>query len=273
MTHTPPVPSLAFAATTICGTIGLTLAREAGATGSVTGMEQVLRLAQAEPLLRSVETWLNAAWDPQPCPAGETLLHPALWQRGWRAQVRDTQLAPLGTCLYLLPDALPPPPTAPLLAPALEWQCCPAQVRLSHLSESVLAQLEPQALLWLPSAFAPSWQVQLHATDAQLPPCWARLDLTAQQLVFDASSPIQELGQTDHTATAHTPQVILTQEVHIPLDCWLGWEQSTPHLCPLPQPWMAQLRRGQIVHAHGALLPLAQGCGLLLDSVTQHSLG
>jgi len=250
------------------------LAREAGATGMVSGIEQVLRLAQAEPLLRSVETWLCTAWDPVPYPAEKTLAHPSLWQRGWCAQVRDTQLAPLGSCLYLLLDALPPPPAAPLLAPALEWQRCPAQVRLSHLPDSVLAQLEPQALLWLPSAFAPSWRVQLHAIDTPLPPCWARLDLTAQQLVFEASSsPIQELDQHHHAVTAHTPQVILTQEVHIPLDCWLGWEQGIPCSCPLPQPWAAQLRRGQTVHAQGSLLPLAQGCGLLIDSVTQHSLG
>jgi len=263
MTHTPPVPSLSFSATTTCGTVGLTLAREAGATGIVTGIEQVLRLAQAEPLLRSVETWLCAPWDPLPCHEGDTISHSFLWEHGWRAHVRDTQLAPPGTSLYLLLDTLPPPPAAPLRAPALVWQRCPAQMWLSDLPDSVLAQLEPQALLWLPAAFAPSWRVQLHATNAQLPPCWGRLDLTAQQLVFDAS-PTQELG---HTATANTPQVILTQEVHIPLDYWLGWEQSPPQPCPLPQPWAAELRHGQTVHAQGALLPLAQGCGLLIDSV------
>jgi len=257
----PPSSSLFFSAATACGTVGLTLLREAGASGVVSGIEQVLRLAQAEPLLCGIEQWLCSPWDPLPCSADEVQAHTSLWQHGWRAHVHDPELAPPGTCLHLLLETSPTPPVPPLRAPALVWERYTAHVCLSAIPAAALAQLEEHALVWLPASFGPAWHVHLHDPHGKLPPCLALLDMAAQQLCIVETQPLAAMPPPD------TPQAVLAQPVHIPLDHWLGWAPDTPCTCPLPQPWATQLRHGDTVYAQGNLLPLGQGCGLLIDSI------
>jgi len=249
----PPASSLFFSAATTCGTVGLTLPREAGASGMVSGIEQVLRLAQAEPLLRSVEQWLCSPWDPLPCSADE--MQAALWQHGWRAHVHDPEVAPPGTCLHVLLDAYPLPPAPPLQT--LVWERHAAHLYLSSVPAAALAQLEAHALVWLPSSFGPVWRVHLYDPHGKLPPCLALLDMAAQQLCIAET--------LEATPPEDTPQAVLAQPIQIPLNDWLGW--TTPCTYPVSQPWTTQLRHGDTVYAQGNLLPLGQGCGLLIDSV------
>ncbi|MFT3778961.1 MAG: hypothetical protein QM772_11920 [Ottowia sp.] len=262
ITDSPALPAadsslLFFQGSTACGAVGLALAREAGAEGPVTGAEQVLRLAQAEPLLRAVEQWLRSPWDPAPCAARAL--------PGYRAVVRDPAVAPPGTTLHLPLAALLAPPPPVLRAPALAWAGHAAEALLGPVPAEALARLEPQALVWLPAAFGAEWAVSLRDPEGRLPPCPARLDLAAQRLVVTAGAP-PAIGAPD-TAAAE-PQAVLAQRVQVPLDHWLGWGRAeVPFHWPVPQPWAAELRQGGAARARGALMRLGQGCGLWLEAV------
>ena len=67
---------------------------------------------------------------------------------------------------------------------------------------------------------------------------------------------------------ADEPRVLLQRRIELPLDHWLGWGLAeAPFHWPVPQPWSAELRVRDAVHAHGALLPVGAGCGLLVESL------
>ncbi len=264
-TDLPALPAsepllLFFQGATASGAVGLALAREVGAEGPVTGAEQVLRLAQAEPLLRAVEQWLQSPWDPAPCDARAP--------QSYQAVVRDPALAPPGTTLHLPLAALLAPPPPALRAPALAWAGHAAEALLGPVPAQALERLEPQALLWLPSAFGSQWSVSLRDPHGRLPPCPARLDLAAQRLVVPAAAGAALAPGAPDSADADTPQALLAQRVQVPLDHWLGWGRAeAPFQWPVPQPWAAELRVGGVTRAHGALLPLGQGCGMLVTAV------
>lgn len=248
---------LYFSGRTDCGELGLALPSTADVSQTPTGPEQVLQLTRAEPLICALEDWLQTPWDPAPTPAAA---HTRQQHLSYEAVVHDPALAPPGTTL-LIPHqaalAMPPPP---LYAPALTWQGCRAELLLSQVPETALAQLQPGALLWLPEACGPDWPVCLHDPAQRLPDRTARLDLGAQRLTFDAETPVPHDGG---------PQVWLTQPIHLPLDQWLQWPAASGDQ-PQPlvsQPWQAQLRWRGTVRAQGHLLPLGRGCGLLLHSV------
>ena len=132
---TSPPDALSFAGATDCGVVGLTLARDADAGGPASGAEQVLRLAQAEPLIAAVEQWLQSAWDPAPVAAAGV---GAVYQ----AVVRDPALAPPGTRLHVPLGALLVPPPAALRAPALAWSMHAAQLVLGSVPLDALPPLQ-----------------------------------------------------------------------------------------------------------------------------------
>ena len=256
---------LRFQGATACGAVGLTLTRETHAQGPVTGVEQVLRLAQAEPLLQAVEQWLQSAWDPAPC----TDQDGGAWT-GYQAMVRDPALAPPGTTLHVPLGALLVPPPEPLRSPALVWAGHAAEPLLARVPTEVLARLEAGTLLWLPAAFGPEWTVSLRDPTGRLPPCPARLDLAAQRLTVSAGAVDAALAGEDPEATDAEPLVLLAQRVQVPLDHWLGWGRAgMPFHWPVPQPWAAELRHAGATRAQGALMPLGQGCGLLVAALDQ----
>jgi hypothetical protein len=255
---------LFFQGITACGAVGLTLAREAGAEGAITGIEQVLRLAQAEPLISAVEQWFRSDWDPAPCGNCDEAV-PGSYQ----AIVRNPALAPPGAILHLPLDALLAPPPELFCAPALTWAAQTAEVTLGNVPMPVLERLEPGALVLLPQAFSPKWMVTLRDPAGRLPACLARLDLAAQRLEVAASAVVAGTpsGGLDDDAL---PLVRLVQRVSVPLDHWLGFGRvNTPFHWPVPQPWAAQLCHAGIVRGRGALLPFGQGYGMLLESVEE----
>jgi len=260
---------LFFRGATTCGAVGLTLARETAVKGPVTGIEQVLQLAQAEQLIRAVEQWLRSDWDPVPCGSCDEAVH-----HGYQAVVRNPVLAPPGTLLHLPLKALLAPPPEILCAPAMTWAAQTADLILGNVPLPVLEQLEPGALVLLPQAFSPQWMVRLRDLSGRLPTRLARLDLTAQQLEVAASAvadtpPEAPPAQPDDEAQ---PLVRLVQGVPVPLDCWMGFERANlPFRWPVPQPWAAQLCCAGIVRACGALLPIGQGYGMLLESVQERA--
>jgi hypothetical protein len=263
LSRTEPVDvtaKLFFQGITARGVVGLTLARDAGAQGAATGTEQVLRLAQAEPLICAVERWLRSDWDPAPCGEGdETVRH------GYQAIVRNPALAPPGTILHVPLEALLVPPPEPLCAPALTWAPQAADLTLGNVPMSVLEQLEPGALVLLPQAFSPKWMVNLCDPTGRLPACLGRLDLTAQRLEVAASAPS---GPSARLYDDAQPLVQLARRVSVPLDHWLGFSRAnTPFHWPVPQPWAARLCHADVTRACGALLALGQGYGMLLESV------
>lgn len=223
------------------------------------GAEQVLCLAQAEPLICAVEDWLHGPWVLAPVADGVSAAAGA-----FRAVVRDPALAPPGTVLTLPLEALLAPPPEALRAPALAWAAQTATVVLGEVPTDALARLQVGALLWLPASFAPAWPVQLRDARACLPPGQAQLDLAAQRLV--AGDPaVVGVGDAQPAAGAGL-HAVLEHPVQWPLDHWLGWGQcETPFHWPVPQPWTAQLRQGDEVLARGALLPLGAGCGLRIE--------
>jgi len=253
---------LFFQGGTACGPVGLTLAREAEAEGEgAAGVEQVLRLAQAEPLISAVEQWLRSDWDPAPCGGGNEAM-----RDGYQIMVRNPALAPPGTLLHLPLEALRTPPPDILCAPALTWTAQPADLTLDNVPTSVLDQLEPGALVLLPRAFSPKWVVSLCDPSGRLPTCSARLDLVAQKLV-EVAAKAAAAGAPPDAGDAQL-LVRLTQRVMVPLDHWMGFGSATmPFHWPVPQPWAVQLCRAGITHGRGALLPLGQGYGMLLESV------
>lgn len=253
---------LRFQGATACGAVGIVLARDADVSGPVSGVEQVLRLAQAEPLLRLVEQWLQSPWDPAPCADRDA----AAWP-GYQAVVRDPGLAPPGTTLHLPLGALLVPPPPALRAPALAWAGHAAEPVLGQVPAEALERLEPQALLWLPAAFGAEWTVRLRDPHGRLPPCPARLDLAAQRLVVTAGAVDQALAP-DEAGDAGVAQVVLARRVQVPLDHWLGWGRpGVPFQWPVPQPWAAELLQDGATRARGALLPLGQGCGLRVEAM------
>jgi len=253
---------LFFQGSTACGVVGLTLARPADAEGAATGVEQVLQLAQAEALIRAVEQWLRSDWDPVPCGDCDEAVPNA---NSYQATVRDPALAPPGTILHVPLAALLAPPE-PLRAPALTWAAQAADLTLGNVPLSALEQLQPGAVLLLPQAFGPEWRVNLRDPAGRLPACPARLDLSAQRLEVTAGAAAgAPPGGLDDDAL---PLVRLVQHVPVPLDHWLGFGRAdTPFHWPVPQPWAAQLCHAGIVRGHGALLPMGQGYGMLLEAV------
>ncbi|QTD45488.1 hypothetical protein [Ottowia testudinis] len=258
----PAMPLLHFAGATNAGAVGLVIARGADAAGAVTGAEQVLRLALAEPLIRAVEQWLQSAWDPAPVAALEA---GALYE----AVVRDPALAPPGTRLWVPLGALLARPPEALRAPALAWGSRTAQLVLGTVPAAAAAPLQPGSLLWLPASFGGSgWAVRLIDPARRLPPCPAQFDLPAQRLSVPAAG-AGALG-VGGAERADEPRVLLQRPVQVPLDHWLGWgPPDAPFHWPVPQPWSAELRLGQAVLAHGGLLPVGAGCGLLVESVAR----
>ena len=254
---TSPPDALCFAGATDCGVVGLTLARDAEASDPASGAEQVLRLAQAEPLIAAVEQWLQSAWDPAPVAAAGV---GAVYQ----AVVRDPALAPPGTRLHVPLGALLVPPPAALRAPALAWSMHAAQLVLGSVPLDALPPLQAGSLLWLPASFGAAWAVQLVDPARRLPPCLALLDLQAQRVSVAAAG----AGALSDEDAADEPRVLLQRRIELPLDHWLGWGLAeAPFHWPVPQPWSAELRVGDAVHARGALLPVGAGCGLLVESL------
>lgn len=242
-----------------CGPVGLVLDRAPDAVCAVTGAEQVLRLAQAEPLIRAVEQWLQGPWDPAP--------HAGTLMDGFRAEVRDPALAPPGTTLVLPLQALGTPPPDALRAPALNWAAQPAMVLLGEVPAEALEQLEPGGLLWLPASFGTPWTVSLIDPVRRLPPCAARLELAAQRLTV---APQDQGAVAGRAAPDGALQVHLACPLQLPLDHWLGWGRAGAAFhWPVPQPWAAELRQGDTVHARGALLPMGAGCGLRIETLAQ----
>ena len=254
---TSPPDALCFAGATDCGVVGLTLARDAEASDPASGAEQVLRLAQAEPLIRAVEQWLHGPWDPAP--------HAGAPVDGYRAVVRDPALAPPGTVLTLPLQALLAPPPDALRAPALRWAAHDATLVLADLPADALQNLQVGGLLWLPASFGSPWAVSLADPARQLPPCPAKLDLAAQRLTV---TPAQHGAPTGAAAPEDALQVQLSRPVQLPLDHWLGWARAPFHW-PVPPPWAAELRQGAVVRARGALLPMGAGCGLRVEALVQ----
>ncbi|MDO5288713.1 MAG: hypothetical protein Q4F13_03660 [Pseudomonadota bacterium] len=248
---------LYFAGPGPAGAMGLTLPGvvEQGQS-QLSGAEQVLHLAQAEPLICAVEDWLRSPWDPAP------VKDSALMPSGFRAVVRDPALAPPGTVLTLPLRALLTPPPQALHPPALTWATHSATMVLGAVPAEALARLQTGALLWLPASFASAWQVQLLDEQGDLPPCLAQLDLAAQRLTVSASA----LSPSEWPMADEAPRVVLTHPVQLPLDQWLGWGRgAAPYHWPVPQPWTAELRQGEHVLARGALLPVGAGCGLHVE--------
>ena len=257
-------PALVFQGNSACGPLRLALAREVDAVADAppTGAEQVLRLAQAEPLLCAVEAWMHGPWDPAPLASDAPADADA--QSGYAAVVRDPALAPPGSRLRVPLDALRVPPPEALRTPALEWSAHDATVVLGDVPADALDQLEIGALLWLPGAFATAWDVRLTDPVGRLPPCAARLDLAAQRIVVSPGS-ASVAAPADGDALL---QVVLSRPVRLPLDRWLGWGPAgAPYAWPTPQPWEAELRQGRTVLARGALLPVGEGCGLRIASL------
>ena len=249
---------LMFQGDSACGPFGLVLPRAADAQGAITGAEQVLRLAEAEPLIRAVEQWLRGPWDPAPLAPGA-----AVAAQAYRAVVRDPALAPPGSTLTVPLAALQLPPPDALRAPALAWDAHHATVVLGEVPAEALAQLQVGSLLWLPASLATAWAVQLIDADQQLAPCPARLDLAAQRITVLATG-----AAGGAPAQAAALQVVLSRAVQLPLDHWLGWGRAgAPCHWPTPQPWAAELRQGATVLARGALLPMGEGCGLRVEAV------
>ena len=256
---TPPPAPMVFQGASACGPIGLALAPAAATTGAgaPTGAEQVLRLAQAEPLIRAVEQWLHGPWDPAP--------HAGAPVDGYRAVVRDPALAPPGTVLTLPLQALLAPPPDALRAPALRWAAHDATLVLADLPADALQNLQVGGLLWLPASFGSPWAVSLADPARQLPPCPAKLDLAAQRLTV---TPAEHGAPTGAAAPEDALQVQLSRPVQLPLDHWLGWARAPFHW-PVPPPWAAELRQGAVVRARGALLPMGAGCGLRVEALVQ----
>ena len=254
---TSPPDALSFAGATDCGVVGLTLARDAEASDPASGAEQVLRLAQAEPLIAAVEQWLQSAWDPAPVAAAGV---GAVYQ----AVVRDPALAPPGTRLHVPLGALLVPPPAALRAPALGWSMHAAQLVLGSVPADALPQLAPAALLWLPASFGASWSVHLVDPAGRLPACPAQLDLSLQRLAVPPAGAGAMGG--DAADPADEACVQLQRQALVPLDQWLGWGRDGAWFhWPVPQPWSCELRQGEAVRVRGSLLPVGAGCGMLVE--------
>ena len=266
-------PSMAFRGESACGPVGLMLPRAVAAHAPASGAEQVLRLAQAEPLIQAVEQWLHAPWDPQPLAVGlnDADADADAVSGEYRAVVRDPALAPPGSTLTMPLDALHLPPPESLRAPALSWASQLATVVLGEVPPEALAQLQVGGVLWLPGSFAAAWDVRLVDPAGQLAPCAAALELAAQRITVPPLGP--ERGVPADAADAAALQVVLARTVSLPLDHWLGWGRAgAAYHWPTPQPWAAELRQGPNVWARGALLPLGDGCGLYIESVEQPAL-
>ena len=250
---------LNFCGATSCGPVGIALADTSDAPGPVSGVRQVLCLAQAEPLIDQVEQWLQSAWDPAPTDAGACLA-------GYRAVVRDPALAPPGTVLTVPQGALRTSPPDALRAPALSWRHCVARLWLSEVPHEALSQMELGCLLWLPASFGKEWQVRLLDPAHGLPACTARFDLQAKKVTVPPQTRVKwpDEGEIE---PAGALSVMLTAPVALPLECWLGWADGTPLQWPVSPPLEAELWRDGSVLAAGSLMLAGDGCGLLVTSM------
>ena len=258
--------TLAFWGTSAVGPVGLTLARAPDAHGPVTGAEQVLRLAEAEPLIAAVEQWLHGPWDPAPLTIGSNGFEV---DARYRAMVRDPALAPPGTVLSVPLPALLAPPLPLLSAPALAWEAQPAVVMLGEVPADALARVRNGGLLWLPASFGVPWSVSLIDPVHELPPGVATLDLSTQRLTV-VPRPSRPAADPDYLGASDALPVQLTKTVQVPLDSWLGWANvdvvGTFHW-PMPPPWGAEICQAAELLARGALLPVGAGWGLRIEAL------
>ena len=245
MSNTRPFESSAagelrwFSGPTERGVLSLGLPRAPDSGADV--LSQVLALGEVEPLIATVEAWLEVAWDPAPTS------EPQMGAQGF--EVRQSSLAPPGTRLLFeasLNDAPAPPDT--LRSPDVAWTLHEASVCLGQVPLSARAELAEGALVWIPPSFLRPWLGQLSGQGGV---CQVEVDLSSGRLQASESS---EADETDALT------IRLQHMLRVPLDVLLGWPRAEPWQHALqPHALSLCLQQGSQRLAHGQVLPLGQG--------------
>jgi len=224
--------SFCFEAPAAAGTLRIALP-EAGTDP----IDAALALAEHEPLVTVLETWLQQALDPLPVPRFDVSV-PLLWV--------DVAGARLGLPWPLL-LAAPGAPALPVPWPELEFE-----VEVAAFETSPLPQTAAGGVLMLPPSFQPAWRVVLRnetlLAEAEWPGPGAALSLCAP--------PEPRVSQRPPWTVA------LSLPWRQALPELLGWVPATEPPRPDAAAWLVgpagPLRRGRIA-------PALAGAGLWLD--------
>ena len=246
MSNTRPFESSAaagelrwFSGPTERGVLSLGLPRTPDSGADV--LSQVLALGEVEPLIATVEAWLEVAWDPAPTP------EPTMGQQGF--EVRQSSLAPPGTRLLFeasLADAPAPPNT--LCSPDVAWTLHEASVCLGRVPLSARDELTEGALVWIPPSFLRPWLGQLSGQGG------------VRNVEVDLSSGRLQAADQAEVDSADGLAVRLQHMLRVPLDVLLGWPRGEVWQHALqPHAMSLSLQQGNKRLAHGQVLPLGQG--------------
>jgi hypothetical protein len=272
-----------FLATTPQGEIALGVWPEAVAgldAHSGAMLDAAQRLGRAEPLICLLEDWLGVPLDLNPgapTGSGDELLKAKLTWSVPPDETAVTETAIVRLPLDLLAQVSAPPAE---LAAALCWEAVRCQVTLSSITlpQSQLERLETGGLVLMPASFEPFWRCQARL---RARPTWifsAELDIGQQRLIFEPHAPqtanppgagadTEEQGM--RSAAARQIDIVLRQELSIPIDRLAGWaEQPVCGLGHRLAEFEVELRSPQAILAHGDLLPIGNGYGVLVKSVT-----
>lgn len=223
-------------------------------------LHDALRLADAEPLLATLEAWLGEALDPAPCDAPT---QPA----GLLAEVVHGVAAPAGTRCWL-----PIEPLRARSAPAsmrgddLHWQALRLDVELDRfdLPASERAKLAVGRVLLLPGSFATNWRALLF-DDARGLCCRARVSNDLRDLLLDAEDATERSGEL---------RVRLLAKARLNPGALLGWP-AAPDRIELEglangEAGYAQLEAagpGGRALALGRIVPALAGYALKIESI------
>ncbi len=277
--NSPALSSEAFRAETPLGEVVFGIwtnddraAHDVTANGSHC-LRAALCLGRAEPLICLLEDWLGVPLDL--APGASIPPQDGYFRVEWTPPDSAAFAIAKKAVIYLPLDTLAHLSTPPAaLAAAMRWDAVSCELTISSAAvpRQQLGWLEPGGLMLMPASFEPFWRCQagLSAHPAQV--FTAELDAGQQRLIFEPyESTAADAGMGTETLSADAEQieVVLRHELPISVDRLTGWaEHPLFELGRTLPEFEVEIRGPQGVLAHGDLMPVGNGYGVFVRSVT-----
>lgn len=239
-------------------------------------LRTALRLGRAEALICLLEDWLGVPLDLEPgvmTPPQDDHLRVE-----WTPPAPDAATTVRKAALCLPLDALvhlAAPPAE--LAAAMRWDAllCEVTVSSAVVMHRQLALLEPGGLMLVPASFEPFWCCQARLCVRPALAFSAELDAGQQRLIFEpyesksANQPGARMVADTPAADAELIDIVLRQSLPIAVDRLTGWaEQPLFELERTLSAFEVEIRSPQGVLAHGDLMPVGNGYGVFVRTIT-----
>lgn len=245
-------------------------------------LHAALCLGRAEPLICLLEDWLGVPLDLEP--GTLTLPQDNYLRVEWAPpDAADAAAIAEKVLMYLPLDALAHLSVPPAeLAAALRWNALPCTVVISSAAvlHRQLERLEPGGLMLMPASFEPFWRCQVRLGACPALTFAAELDAGQQRLIFEpyesktVNSPGMRVEDDVVPANAERVDVVLRHDLVIAVDRLTGWaDHPLFELERTLAEFAVEIKSSQGVLAQGDLMPVGNGYGVFVRSVTSVSDG